>query len=156
MNFFSAKPLPAERHLFERVTFSAITRNGESNLLILDSSAGSFYIRAAGDCCSRSYFEDFSGVDALIGSPIQLVREISFPGRRDETSDPDVVTAYYALEIQTGKGVCRIAFRNESNGYYGGYSESGKVIRQPDGAEYCEDEPFDKLDRSAFVAVTDN
>lgn len=42
--------------------------------------------------------------------------------------------AYYGIEIKTDKGTTRIIYRNESNGYYGGWCDcQGEVDLPPSG-----------------------
>lgn len=84
-----------------------------------------------GDCCSHSYFHDFYGVTALIGKTVTKIRSIELnpvDNTRDEDGFFDDYTQVYgyALDYEDPKFGTRSAvfsFRNESNGYYGGWME---------------------------------
>jgi hypothetical protein len=74
---------------------------------------------AVGDCCSESWFADIISVDALLGGTVTAAIEIPMPQDNFRTrQDIDIV---YGILITTDKGRCTIAFRNSSNGYYGGW-----------------------------------
>lgn len=80
-----------------------------------------------GDCCSHSYFYDFVGLDKLIANgPVLSAKEISL----GEPNDPDAakgeVVVAYGFEFVTehpvwGEQTSVLSFRNDSNGYYGGW-----------------------------------
>lgn len=76
---------------------------------------------AEGDCCSLSWIEHISGLDALIGAEVALVKEHA---SEDATPDgDDGKVDVYKWTIETNKGRCDIEMRNESNGYYSGWLE---------------------------------
>ena len=84
---------------------------------------------AVGDCCSTSWFEDIDNPDCLWKAPIISVGKCESTAVIDEeqqakcrANDSDVME-YSAYEIKTRKGICKIEFRNESNGYYGGWAQ---------------------------------
>lgn len=88
------------------------------------------------DCCSETWLADVVGLDALLGSEIVEVVAIDLPeGHLTDPSrtrqDEDRVMGW---EFRTAKGVCTIAVRNSSNGYYGGSVEDG---------QWCSDPPTD-------------
>ena len=95
--------------------------------LQLDTSGGTFVYTVEGDCCSVSYFYDFYGVEKLLkGNPVVSVKEIEL----DEPTDADArrgdVVRAYGFEIVTedpelGEVTSVFSFRNDSNGYYGGW-----------------------------------
>jgi hypothetical protein len=82
-----------------------------------------------GDCCSETWFADMIGIDAIFGyhhkrldlRTINRVEEITMDfyntddGRCRQDSD-----AAYGYKLTTNLGRLLIAFRNSSNGYYGG------------------------------------
>jgi hypothetical protein len=76
-----------------------------------------------GDCCSRSWIESIDDPDVLLGT-VTDVEEIKMPDLGNIStpynSDPEYV-AYYGLKISTEKGRAVIDYRNDSNGYYGGW-----------------------------------
>lgn len=82
---------------------------------------------AEGDCCSESWFADVLGVGALFGEEITGVQILEMPDvdqadprNRQESTDA------YGFRLTTVKGQTTIAFRNSSNGYYGGWIERAK------------------------------
>lgn len=74
--------------------------------------------RADADCCSYTWIEGIDMPDVLLGT-VRAVEDIPMPdlGSPDEYG----VIAYYGCRITTERGVCVIDYRNESNGYYGGW-----------------------------------
>ncbi|HEY6020170.1 MAG TPA: hypothetical protein VIY48_09795 [Candidatus Paceibacterota bacterium] len=88
---------------------------------------------AVGDCCSSSYFYDFYGVKNLLaGNPITAIEEVDLG--EEETSDDSLLQLYGVRLITTAiipkypnippvEVSAIFSFRNESNGYYGGYLE---------------------------------
>lgn len=88
-----------------------------------------FVIGCEAECCSRSWFEHVSGVDALYtpgpyasDTVVTSVRFIEMP---DVVDRHDEFVQCYGLEIRTNKGRFEIELRNESNGYYGGSFVAG-------------------------------
>lgn len=76
-----------------------------------------------GDCCSISWIESIDDEAALLGT-VQAVEEIDMPdlGNIDGTRHNGVdQVSYYGLKITTNKGRAVIDYRNDSNGYYGGW-----------------------------------
>lgn len=76
-----------------------------------------------GDCCSHTWIEDVINPELVIGSPVLEAKEIELPDTLEhptKTDNYEEEMQYYGFEIKTAKGVCTIAYRNSSNGYYGG------------------------------------
>lgn len=76
-----------------------------------------------GDCCSQSWIESLDTPANLIGT-VQSVEDLDMPnlGNVGTKHHPDVdQIRYYGLKIVTDKGHCVIDYRNDSNGYYGGW-----------------------------------
>ena len=90
----------------------------------LELSTGDCVVGLAdGDCCSSTWIEDVIGVDALIDQPITSVEELELPEHLKvptKTDNYEEEMQYYGLALRTNKGTCTIAYRNSSNGYYGG------------------------------------
>lgn len=95
--------------------------------LQFDTDAGTFVYRVEGDCCSQSYFYDFHGVEKLLaGNPVVSAREIPLDDPTDEDARNGDVVVAYGFEIVTndpefGEVTSVFSFRNDSNGYYGGW-----------------------------------
>ncbi len=87
---------------------------------------------AMGDCCSVSWFADLTGVDALLGGTVASVEEVELEdydtedGRGRQEWD-----RVYGFKITTDKGYATLAFRNSSNGYYGGWLERTEEYGNP-------------------------
>lgn len=103
-------------------TISRVRVSGDQRILSFETDRGAITYCAEGDCCSQSWFADIIGVDALIGGLVRDVEEIAMDfynvkdGRCREEHDEA-----YGYRITTSKGRVKLAFRNSSNGYYGGW-----------------------------------
>lgn len=76
-----------------------------------------------GDCCSHTWIEDLVGEDAAISAPVLSVVDLDLPEelrQLTKTDNYEEEMQYYGCGIQTVKGRFLIAYRNSSNGYYGG------------------------------------
>lgn len=83
------------------------------------------FVSATGDCCSNSWFEHITGIDALVGGTVARVVGRDMPEDSWNVPDQDVLTRYYGWTVETEKGRLDIEMRNESNGYYGGDIDLG-------------------------------
>lgn len=108
--------------------------------IALYTDKGTFYLDAYGDCCSHSWYEHISGVDALKGQVIRSVQEIGLGEvmPRAETEYQEYVQAY-SIKFTTDKGYFEIEMRNSSNGYYGGYVNLEEGDRATTMTELTED-----------------
>lgn len=98
--------------------------------LRFETDGGNYVYTVDGDCCSHSFFYDFYGVKNLIGRVIKEIKTISLnptdlfviPDKGDSTS---VYGFSFTLEPTDddyyGESTAVFSFRNESNGYYGGW-----------------------------------
>lgn len=119
---------PLEGKTVERITATP----GCINLHFANSESVGLWVH--GDCCSDSYWHDLIGVDHLLeGARIVKVEDIEL-GTRDNPADEwmnhDIETTAYALKITSdhptwGEVTTVFAYRNDSNGYYGGWCEIG-------------------------------
>lgn len=78
---------------------------------------------ADGDCCSHSWIEDVLDPESLIGKEVLAVEDLDLPDALcgpTKTGYFEGEMRYYGCAIKTAGGVCTIAYRNSSNGYYGG------------------------------------
>lgn len=99
-------------------TVAAVFVAKDKGAIRFDLGDETIIVRADGDCCSHSWIENVQGVEQLIGSPVVSVEDIDMPDLGN--GDSECIT-YYGCKITTRKGFCVIDFRNESNGYYGGW-----------------------------------
>lgn len=103
-----------------------------SHHLKFETDAGNLIYTVLGDCCSNSFFYDFYGVKNLIGRKVKEVKEIELhPTDLFVIPDKGDCTAVYGFSITSekkesdyyGDPTSVFSFRNESNGYYGGWIE---------------------------------
>lgn len=94
---------------------------GESSLRLAFADGSYRYAETDGDCCSESWWADILGAKAAYGGVVTGVRTLDLPHPDDNRSrqESDVV---YGYALDTTKGTVTFAFRNSSNGYYGGSS----------------------------------
>lgn len=88
---------------------------------LTDEEVLSYY--TYGDCCSESWINHISGIQALLGEKILKIDEIEMPELNDGEegfSGKQDVDKIYSYKMFTGNGVCELEMRNSSNGYYGG------------------------------------
>lgn len=111
--------------------------------LTLETTEGDINLVVIGDCCSNSYFFDFYGVKNLLRSKVIRFESVSLSpgdvGYHEETYDVSKVedtcignfVQVYGYRFITehplfGELTSVLSFRNESNGYYGGWMELTK------------------------------
>lgn len=87
------------------------------------------YWGVEGDCCSRSWIEHLTVPDDIKGQILDTVEDYRMS--RDDDEDGYTTLQVYQTKLITNKGnAIVLEYRNESNGYYGGYvvrlSEPGK------------------------------
>lgn len=126
------------------------------------TDAGELTWRAEGDCCSTSYIYSLEGVERLLaGRPIVAVHSIELQEGDLGWHDPDCrgcswrpegfahdVVEVYGYRFTTvdprwGEVSSVLSFRNESNGYYGGwleFTEDGSDDQQQITADWIADD----------------
>ena len=95
--------------------------------LYLDTEEGVLAFAAVGDCCSQTWFADITGVDALIGARVVAADDLEMEPVDDNRGRSEV-DQFYGVQLTTPRGRVVIAYRNSSNGYYGGWMEAGRPI----------------------------
>lgn len=96
-----------------------------------------------GDCCSDSYIQDFIGVRKILeNGPVLSVEEEYLEAQDIRYGD----IKFYGFKIVTenavfGDQTSVLSFRNESNGYYGGWIEHVRLY---------------DVDMSKFTQITDD
>lgn len=110
--------------------------------LIFETDRGATAYTVEGDCCSRSYFHDFIGVKKLLeNGPVieasevkddSLPTELAGPEEQDGDRYEDEYIQVYGYRLVTehplfGEQTSVFAFRNASNGYYGGWMFDAEV-----------------------------
>ena len=102
-------------------TISAVLLRGDQGLAIVAADA-IVCLPTDAECCSETWFSDIIGVQSILGHKFQDIWVLDNPptdvydgrGRQE-------VDCAYGFEIVTDGGVCQVAYRNSSNGYYGGW-----------------------------------
>lgn len=75
-----------------------------------------------GDCCSSTWIEEVNDPEAALGL-VTKAEDIELPEefqQATKTTYSEDEMKYYGFAIETPRGRCLIAYRNSSNGYYGG------------------------------------
>jgi hypothetical protein len=99
--------------------------------LRFETDGGNFTYTVQGDCCSSSFFYDFYGVKNLLeGGKVKEVKTVELhPTDLFVIPDKGESTSVYGYAITNeqkeddyyGDRTSVFSFRNESNGYYGGW-----------------------------------
>ena len=118
-------------------TIRSVVVNADQSMLRFVCDDGPVTFKVSGDCCSGSWFADIVGYQALAGHTVREVEDV--PLEEGKPAPDDVPTsialtakgrthqdcdAIYGYVVTTEAGRCTIAFRNGSNGYYGGELEA--------------------------------
>lgn len=100
----------------------AVEQGGDR--LILAFMDGSYRcVAVEGDCCSHSYWHEILGAKGCYGGVVTTVRELEMSKVLDpEYGAMDEDIKAYGYAVDTTLGSVRFVFRNESNGYYGGWA----------------------------------
>lgn len=111
-----------------------------------DQGAVCYFVE--GDCCSTSYFHDFVGVEKLLKNGVVksfksidvIPEDLEYDEKKPDSEYDDSIQVYgYEIvteDPQFGDVTSVLAFRNSSNGYYGGSMEYTKTIA--DGNDMAE------------------
>ncbi len=94
-----------------------VSENEEALNFITDD--GNLTYVCFGDCCSETWFSEILNIDFLIGNTITEIKELDLPFHEDKNGRQEY-DQFYGFRLATKEGHCTIAFRNSSNGYYGG------------------------------------
>lgn len=80
---------------------------------------------AEGDCCSHSWIEHLeypgAGPESIVGARILDIMESNGPEPTAEDKAAAECLETYATTFRTDRGDIVLEYRNDSNGYYGGY-----------------------------------
>ena len=107
--------------------------NGDSTVMVFtDANGDKIAYEALGDCCSYSWFSDITGLGNLVEHTVsEIVDREEFSEeeqKRAEKQGDYECLALYGHLIKTEKGTCDIEYRNDSNGYYGGWCQLTTTI----------------------------
>jgi hypothetical protein len=108
------------------LTVTKIKMAADSSYIEFWTDKGMAAFDAYGDCCSESWINHISGLQALLNQKINSVERAEMGGQIERNSPGwsgdrgQEVEQIYSVKFLTGHGVCELEFRNASNGYYGG------------------------------------
>ena len=119
MSYYDAENL--SKLVGRRILEVLVSKDREYLRLVTDQGPLTYY--AEGDCCSSTWIESIDDPQALLGV-VQKVENLPMPDLGSVATPycpyPDSVD-YYGLKITTDAGRAVIDYRNNSNGYYGGW-----------------------------------
>ncbi len=99
----------------------AVEFNKEADRVTFVFEDGEEAYSVRGDCCSHSWIEHVTLPDDIAGQKITAVCETGGAPKADEDLSTFDCLAVYEARFSTPKGDIVLEFRNDSNGYYGGY-----------------------------------
>ena len=104
-------------------TVNKILISPNDETLVFETNDGPLAYQTEGDCCSSTWFESITGVEALLGKTVNKEESIDMPeppSREYKSGHYCDVLQDYGEKLATDGGVADIVYRNSSNGYYGG------------------------------------
>lgn len=105
---------------------NSVTVSADDEQVIFETDNHKYIYVAAEDCCSHSWIEAIEDVENIIGQKVIKIEENEVNREEDHQQCETLDIANY--DIYTERGICRINFRNSSNGYYGGHLELEEII----------------------------
>lgn len=100
----------------------AVSKDGETTLRLTGADGTAHYVVTEGDCCSESWWADVLGAASAYGGTVTDVRTLGLTDPGDDGRTRQEEDEVYGYAIDTTKGTVTLAFRNSSNGYYGGWA----------------------------------
>jgi hypothetical protein len=92
----------------------------ESHLKI--TTENNIYVyEAEGDCCSQSWIEHIDDKEDIIGQVVAEIIDSEGVAKEGEDLSEFDCLQVYKTTLKTDKTTFDIEYRNNSNGYYGGY-----------------------------------
>lgn len=108
--------------LIGRTILEVYVREDQSSIKFT-TDQGDIEAWCEGDCCSSTWIEDVIDAQVLIGVMVIVAEDIALPEHMRQPTQHqhcEEEMEYYGFKIASRKGVCTLAYRNSSNGYYGG------------------------------------
>ena len=119
------------KELIGLVVDSVFMDDENEQLSFVSKGISNVYV-ARGECCKDNnnvWFAHVTGINNLLNERVVAVDEVEM----NESIDNDYADVY-SIKISTRIGYCDIEFRNDHNGYYGGwYEHTGDKINNSDG-----------------------
>lgn len=109
------------KELLNKVIKNIFISEGEEYIkFILSNNSEVIYMTDA-DCCSETWFSDFTGVDCLINEELLEIEDLDLPNDIALANrSRQEIDKLYGYSFKTKKGYATLEYRNSSNGYYGG------------------------------------
>lgn len=103
-------------------TITGVKIAADREAMLFETNEGPIVCKVDGDCCSHTWIEDVE-MPAL-GLPAKVIEmgDLAMPDTSapTKTNNREEEMSYYGYKITTDRGEIVIAYRNSSNGYYGG------------------------------------
>jgi hypothetical protein len=106
---------------------NSVVVSDDKELIIFETDTHTYIYNAEADCCSHSWIEYVEDIDNVIGQTITKIEEKDIS--RGEGGGHECLDVMN-YDLYTEKGICKIDFRNSSNGFYGGNLEIYKIIEK--------------------------
>ena len=110
------------KHELINLVIKNISDAGDGDFTVNLVDGRKIYFFVEGDCCSHSWIEHFETPSDIEGAVIIDIEHLEgdlMPGEKEPS--PYDHRQYYKTVIKTSKGDIDIEYRNDSNGFYGGY-----------------------------------
>jgi hypothetical protein len=102
-------------------TINAVKIAKDREAMLFSMADGDCVVRTDGDCCSHTWIEDVELPALGFPAKVLAVEDLDMPkGEKTKTENYEEEMQYYGCKIVTDRGEIVIAYRNSSNGYYGG------------------------------------
>ncbi len=89
--------------------------------MLFETTEGNIVCKVDGDCCSHTWIEDVELPALGFPAKCTAMGDLEMPpGAPTKTDNYEEEMSYYGYKITTDRGEIVIAYRNSSNGYYGG------------------------------------
>lgn len=98
---------------------------GDQCLEFISAGGRHLVVRLIGDCCSHSYFDADSSVEIreLLGDELLDIESNETMRETIDGNESRDRRIHYALIIRTNRRSLSLMWRNDSNGYYSGWTE---------------------------------
>lgn len=103
-------------------TVTGVKIAADREALLFETTDGNIVCKVDGDCCSHTWIEEVE--TPALGFPAKVISmdslEMPQTAAKTKTEYYEDEMQYYGYKIVTDRGEIVIAYRNSSNGYYGG------------------------------------
>ena len=114
----------SEKHVLIGKTITDLLIADDREAMLFKTQDGDIVARCYGDCCSHTWLEDIELPALGFPAVVLSVEDLDMPtGLPTKTKNYEEEMKYYGCKIVTDRGDIVVAYRNSSNGYYGGSLE---------------------------------